>query len=219
VHSGSTNTINHVPSSIDTISTDWTGPPPIQYPKRLSPQHGITDLRQQNLHLVPPELRSFSSQWSVEDTNNSIVRFYQDEEPWNPHQLRNSNVTDIQKNFNQPEESFRHYLQGPFSVDNTATVSDSGYYTQPTNSVLSNEPNRINEELSPEVMIQARSINIESAPSESQEMQRMPSGQRSVSKCSTRSGSKRQQIICSMTGCFQAFEHPTEHRYAKSNCD
>lgn len=216
--------MNSVPSPTDTMSTNWSVPAPRsatqvntqQHPRRVGQQQNNIDPRLQSFHhLVPPVPRDFHTVQNNVDIANPLLRFYQDVEPWNPHKLRNSNVNTDRNNFAQSEGRFRSYREGPHSVDSNALVSDSGYYTHPTRSVFSNDPQRTNEELPAEVMTQTKNMNVEPAHCESQEMKRVPSDRRSMSQYSNRSGNPKPQFPCVEPGCSVVSKCQSEHKCVK----
>ncbi|KAF3001516.1 hypothetical protein E8E13_009221 [Curvularia kusanoi] len=136
-----------------------------------------------------------------------MARFYSSDEPWNPL-MSNPDVSNNQS-FSQPD--FGQYRQSPRSdIDN---VSDSGYQTQRPPSVLSNEPGRIGQELPPEFIFQARSMNVKNVPNAAQPMLRTASDQKSVlSQHSSRSGASRQLISCPEPTCLAISKCKSEHK-------
>lgn len=185
----------------------------LQQPSKNAQYHNVDP----NLHnarfLAPPGSQSVTVfQNHVEPIADPITRFYQGDEPWNP--MKYSNHSSGRDAFNQPQRSFRQYRQGPCSdVGSNARVSDSGYHTQPTQSILSQDPGHVDQELPSELLMHTSTMKVHSTPSESHEMQRMPSDQRSQSQYSSRSASHRQQFPCPESGCEVISKCQSEHKY------
>lgn len=128
--------------------------------------------------------------------------------------MRNPQEIDSRNNFLRTENSYGPYRQGPCSdIGSNVPASESGYYTQPTRSVLSNEPGHVHQKLPTEAIDQIRDLNVESTPSESQDMVPTASDRRSVSQYSSRSGQQRQQFPCSEPGCTTVLKCQSEHKY------
>jgi hypothetical protein len=164
-----------------------------------------------NLHnarfLAPPGTQSVPVfQNHLEPIADPIARFYQGDEPWNP--MKYSNAGNGRDAFNQPQRSFRQYRQGPASdLGSNARVSDSGYHTQPPQSI-----GHVDQELPSELLMQTKTMNVQSAPSDSHEMQRIPSDQRSISQYSNRSGRPRPMIPCTEPDCNVTSNCNSEHK-------
>lgn len=164
--------------------------------------------------LAPPGAQSVPVfQNHAEPIADPMVRFYQDqgEAPWNP--MKHSNPSGGRDALSQPQRHFRQYRQGPTSdLGSNARVSDSGYYTQPPQSIMSQDAVYVDQELPSEFMMQTKTMNVHSTPSDSHEMQRMPSDQRSISQYSSRSGRPRQSIPCQEPGCDVTSNCNSEHK-------
>jgi hypothetical protein len=147
---------------------------------------------------------------------NPIARFYhQDDQPWSVlgMGMRHPGSHAHQSDFLHPHDNLGPYRQGPCSdIGSHVSPSDSGYQTLPTQSVLSIEPGRVDQELSLEVMDRARNLTVEYSPTGSQAMARRASDQGSVSQRSTRSGNPRQQFPCPEPDCTTILKCQSEFK-------
>jgi hypothetical protein len=163
-----------------------------------------------NPHLVPPGPRT-----SVDHGNMYSMNNYSDDSPWSTLGMRTSGPNISSNRYASSSINYRGFLSGPGSeVSSTAPRSDSGYYTQPTGSVLSHEPDRRDQELPTEITQRVGSMNVGSVTSEPPEMKRMPSDQRSVSQLSTRSGSRSKQLPCLVKDCPAVMKCRSDLKYA-----
>ncbi|KAF3049085.1 hypothetical protein E8E11_005390 [Didymella keratinophila] len=116
--------------------------------------------------LAPPGAQSVPVfQNHAEPIADPMVRFYQDqgEAPWNP--MKHSNPSGGRDALSQPQRHFRQYRQGPTSdLGSNARVSDSGYYTQPPQSIMSQDAVYVDQELPSEFMMQTKTMNVHSTP-------------------------------------------------------
>ena len=165
-------------------------------------------------HLAPPEPQSFSTvQNNLEPIVDPLTRFYQGDEPWNP--MRYSNASAGQNTFSQPQYGFGQYRQKPCSeVGSNAPVSDSGYHTHPTQSILSIDPGQVEQDLPSDIMVGTKALDMRSMPTESKYMIRTASDQRSVSQYSNRSETQRLQIRCPEPECGATSKCKSDHKYA-----
>lgn len=214
------------PSPTDTALSHWTAPLPQQadhvharIPKQINrqinQQHGNIDPRLQGLnpYLAAPMQKSRSVvQQAPESSASPLARWSrQNDQPWTPLRLgmRASHMNSDQANFHQ-QDNYSQLRQGPFS-DNGSNVarSDSGYHTQ---SILSVDPGRADQELSQDIMSRARNLHVDCSPTESQAMARRPSSHGSISQYSGR-GHKQQQFPCEDPDCDVVLKCQSEHKY------
>lgn len=229
--SGAKTAIKSVPSPTDTALSHWTAPLPRQanhvnariprqINRQISQQHGKIDPRLQGLnpYLASPMQRPRSVvQQAPEPSASPIARWrHQSDQPWTPLGLgmRETHINSEQANFHQ-QDNYGPYRQGPCS-DNGSNVarSDSGYHTQ---SILSIDPGRTDQELSQDIMSSARNLNVDCLPTESRAMARRPSSHGSVSQYSSRSH-KQQQFPCDDPDCDVVLKCQSEHKYVHSYC-
>ncbi|XPS70618.1 hypothetical protein M3J07_002823 [Ascochyta lentis] len=219
IYPGARTTINSVPSPTDTIHTTQTAPPrrtatrmSFQQSNRSVPCDNIDPSLQNPRYLALPGAHSFpTTQHHMEPIADPITRFWASDEPWNPMKYSNANAG--QNNFNQPQRNFDQYPQRPCSdVGSNTPVSDSGYQTQPPQSIFSNDAGHVDQSLPAELMVQTKTLNAQTAPMVSHEMRRTSSDQRSVSNLSYRSGSQKQQIPCSVPDCFTISNCQSVHK-------
>lgn len=89
------------------------------------------------------------------------------DEPWSSVRMRNSNVAAARPAFSQSSMNYGPYREHPGSdIDK----SDSGYYTHRPQSVISNEPGRVDQELPTEMTFNVGNMSVNSAPSEPTEV-------------------------------------------------
>lgn len=161
--------------------------------------------------VVPPGPRSHPLVHNADQIVDPITRLCRSDGPWNPHQMRNSNIGTSQSPAQYGQAELSQYRQRSRSEIDVA--SDSGYHTQPARSVLSNEPGHGGQELPLDFMLQAQNMNVDVAPETSHSMARTASDQRSVSQHSSRSGRCRQQFPCSVPGCLVISKCASELKY------
>ena len=216
--------IPSAPSPTNTMRTNRTAPPGtvnhlnVQHPRKVSQQLRNIDPRLQSSHanLVPP---GPTFPHVPEPIASPMARFcHQEEQPWSGFSMGMRTPQELanRSDFDRAQDRYNQYHRGPCSdIASNAPASDSGYYTQPTRSVLSNDPGYTQQELPPEIIEQARNLNVESSSSVSQDMVRLPSDQRSTSNYSSRSGQPKQQFPCTHPGCSEILKCQSEHKYVK----
>ncbi|KAJ4992111.1 hypothetical protein SVAN01_02432 [Stagonosporopsis vannaccii] len=186
---------------------------------RVVARLNATQLKRDTLHahvdpnshlLVPPGLQPYPLTRGADQMVDSITRLCHSEGPWNPHQMRSSNVDIVQNVSSYSNEDFSQYRQGIRSdIDNG---SDSGYQTQPAHSVIGNEPGHGGQELPMDFMLQTGNMNIDVVQETSHSMVRMVSDQRSLSQQSSRSGRYGQRYPCTAPDCTMVSRCASEHR-------
>ena len=178
------------------VQTSW----PMSLPtctQHIAPQNfnGGFTVPSYNPHLAPPGSRTPVDHGNMYFMNNSS-----DDSPWSALEMRTSG-SNISSTGHLPSSiNIRGFLSGPGS-ESTAPISDSGYQTQLTGSVLSQELSRREQELPKELTQKVASMRVGSVTSEPLNMKRMPSDQRSVSQLSGRSGSRSRQLPCLVSDC------------------
>lgn len=123
-----------------------------------------------------------------------IARQFQ-EQPWSVNNPRTVNAGSSRSPSNQSQVHFRPYREPGINLGG----SDSAYYSQsqPACSVLSNEPDCYNQDLSPSVTLQVEGMNVGSPTIEAPAISRTHSEIRSqVSSRSGKSGKSSRQIPC-----------------------
>ncbi len=116
------------------------------------------------------------------------------EPAWSPYNLRASQLGNTHGLSDQSNVNFQ-FPCGPTSdVDSQAVPSDEGYGSRNTKSVMSNDPEHINQELPASLMSHIGNMRVESVASEAPTMSRMPSDQRS--HVSSHSGRSRKELPC-----------------------
>ncbi|KAF2682432.1 hypothetical protein K458DRAFT_405700 [Lentithecium fluviatile CBS 122367] len=131
---------------------------------------------------VPPVGRPRSAMDNANPMDPVMSRVYggMHDEPWSAVRMRNSSVATARPSYSQPGMTYGSYREQPQSdIDSIAPRSDSGYYTHPPQSVISNEPGRVNQELPSDMTFQVGNISVNSAPSEPTEVFPMQSDQAS----------------------------------------
>jgi hypothetical protein len=142
-----------------------------------------------------------------------IVRQMQ-EQSWSVYNPRSSNTNGSRSPSRQSNINYRRY-RGPGSdVDSQVLPSDEGYFSQMTDqSVLSNEPGHVNQELPPNVTTPVDNMNIESVANEAPARSRLPSDQRSyTSYVSSRSGKSNKPAPC--PECGEVSKCNSDYKYA-----
>ncbi|KAF2109428.1 hypothetical protein BDV96DRAFT_604761 [Lophiotrema nucula] len=162
---------------------------PMNYGQAIDPT-----LSNAALLTVPSMSRSRSAvdpRNTIENNANPITRFYNEDAPWSSERPRNPIASMARHSFSHPNMEYGTYRDGPGSdIDSIAPRSDSGYYTHPPHSIISNDPERCDQELPSDVTFQVGNITVASAPSEPADMYRMPSNSDQVSQYSSRSQGK-----------------------------
>ena len=149
---------------------------------------------------LPSHLALLAPPGQVHSSYNSIARHLQDQ-PWNPGNLRSSGSSGGRSPLNQPNVQYGSYrgTPGPGSdMDSNIVASDSGYHSQPPQSIFSNEPCQSSQEVPSNMTFQVRNMNVESTPSDAPVMTRMQSDQ--VSQISSRSGKSGKTLYCPECG-------------------
>lgn len=179
------------------------------------PFTNIDPALQKPRYLALPETHPFQAASNhAEPIVDAITRWDQGDEPWN--HVRYSSANAGQETFGQPHHSFSQYRQGPCSeAGSYAPVSDSGYHTQAPQSMLNNDLDHVEQDLPTQPMVQTRALNMQSVPTESHGMRRIPSDQRSISQHSNRSGNPKQQVQCSEPGCSTVSKCKSDHKYVQ----
>jgi hypothetical protein len=128
------------------------------------------------------------------------------DEPWSSVRMRNSHVANARSSFSQSNIPYGAYREPPVSdIDK----SDSGYFTHPPQSVIS-EPRRVGQELPSEMAFQMGNISVTSAPSEPTEVFPAPSDQ--TSQYSGRSATQSKATYkCSK--CGELSKCPSDYKY------
>ncbi|KAF2874923.1 hypothetical protein BDV95DRAFT_486726 [Massariosphaeria phaeospora] len=145
-----------------------------------------------SLLAVPPVSRPQSA---VDlSSADPIARFYNDA-PWSTEHMRSSRGTTARPSFSQPNMDYRTYRDGPGSeAESIAPRSDSGYYTHHAHSVISNEPERADQELPSDMTFGVSNIEVGSTPSEPKDSFRLQSDQ--ASQYSGRSTTHSREFKC-----------------------
>lgn len=204
-----------IPSPTSTVNSFRITPKP-RTADRLNATQMKRDVRQAHIDsnlqfLIPPGTQSYHLTPNADHMVDPITRLCRSEGPWNPHQMRNSNVSIGQNAAPYIHEDFSQYRQGVRSeVDN---ASDSGYQTQPARSVFGNEPGYSGQELPVDFMLQTKNMNVNIGQNLSLGMVRTTSDQRSVSQHSSRSGRHGQTFPCYATGCNVISKCESERKY------
>jgi hypothetical protein len=161
----------------------------------LRPPHHPDMHRPNNLqdNRIDPNLANFSllavpggrPRSAMDNTNpmeSVMSRVYSGmhDEPWSAVRMRHSSVATARPAYSQPNGAYGSYREPPGSdIESIAPKSDSGYYTHAPQSVISNEPARVDQELPSDMTFQVRNISVNSAPSEPTEVFPMQSDQAS----------------------------------------
>lgn len=210
------------PSPTHTVRTHRSAPsrhvPQRQRRVEIVEQNSNLDPRLQHAQQRLPRLNTqqpAAGQHNAEPILNPITLFYnQNEEPWNQFGMRNVQDSTAQNNFLQTQVYHGQHHRGPCSdAGSNVPVSDSGYYTHQTPSVLSNEPGNTHQELPAGLLDRTRHLNVDRSPTGSQPMTRRPSDQRSVlSHHSSRSGRNKQVFPCREPGCSEVSKSASEQK-------
>lgn len=191
------------PASVNTVGNipHLRGLNRMNYPQNLSPVDsgiGFDMPRDPSLldpHYVPPYYDASPSRAP--------------EPAWSPFNLRNPQAGGSHGPLRQPNMDFR-FTGGPRSdVDSQALLSDEGYFSRNTQSVMSNEPAHVNQELPANFMSNINNMRVESVASEAPTMSRMPSDQRSF--VSSRSGKSRKEHTCPL--CQEVLKCNSEFKF------
>jgi hypothetical protein len=204
---------NH-PSPSPSVRTSMTAPnlraskhPDLNRPNNLQQENRIDPNLSFPMLAVPPVGRPRSAM----DNPNQIdvlSRVYSGmhDEPWSSVRMRTSNGPTARSSFSQPNVTYGPYRDRPGS---DIEKSDSGYYTLPPQSVISNEPGRGDQELPGEMTFQVGNISVNSAPSEPTEVFPMQSDQ--ASQYSGRSTTQSKATIkCSK--CKEVSKCPSDYK-------
>ena len=184
--SGSHSVQHQVHSPSTSVRTVMTAPDPSSFRRpsvhqtSRSPVDNNIDPNLPNLSLLAPPGHITPSSY------NPIARHFQDP-PWSAGNLRSSSAASSRNPFSHSNVQYGIYQGGPGSdLESNVLASDSGYHSQPPQSVFSNEPSRSSQELSSSITLKVGNLNVESNPSGDLGMLRMASDQ--VSQVSSRSG-------------------------------
>jgi hypothetical protein len=110
------------------------------------------------------------------------------EPAWSPYNLRQSQSSGAHGLSPQSSANFRSPWGPGSDIGSQALASDEGYFSGNTRSVISNEPDHVNQELSASFMSNVNNMHVGSVASEAPTMSRVPSDQRShLSRSSARS--------------------------------
>ena len=142
-----------------------------------------------------------------------IVRQLQ-ESSWSVYNPRSSNTSGARTPSRQSDMNYRGFPGLGSDVGSHLLPSDEGYFSQRTDqSVLSNEPSNVNQELPANISTPLSNINVGSVTGEAPARARLPSDQRShTSRVSTRSGKSSRPTQC--TECGETSKCNSEHKYA-----
>ena len=138
--------------------------------------------------------------------NDVMSRVYggMHDEPWSSVRMRTSNGATARPSFSQ---TYGPYREQPGSdVDK----SDSGYYTHPPQSVISNEPAHVDQELPSEMTFQVGNISVNSAPTEPTEVFPMHSDQ--ASQYSSRSTTQTKATY-KCPKCKEVSKCPSDYKF------
>lgn len=150
--------------------------------------------------LAPPNPYSQSSY-------DPIARQLQ-EQPWSAHNPRSS----VSSGSRSPLLRSPGQFIFPHGSVSEVDVSDSGYISQPPPSLLSNEPNCYNQDLSPTITDQVNNMNVASTSRSATEMRRISSDSRSqISSRSARSGRSGKHLQCQE--CGEVSKCNSDHKY------
>ncbi|CBX95699.1 hypothetical protein LEMA_P028510.1 [Plenodomus lingam JN3] len=153
--------------------------------------------------LAPPSQYSQSSY-------DPIARQFQ-EQPWSVNNPRTSHPGGSRSPSTQPQMQYKMYRESGIN----AGCPDSAYYSQsqPAHSVLSNEPDCYNVELSPSVTFQIERMNVKSPATEAPPMARAHSALRSQgSSRSGKSGKLSKKIPCPNPECTTVSNCESEYK-------
>lgn len=127
------------------------------------------------------------------------------DEPWSAVRMRTSNVPAARPPFPQLSMNYGPYRERPGS---DIGESDSGYYTHRPQSVTSNEPGRVDQELQPEMAFHVSAMSVNSGPSEPTEVYPISD---QASQYSSRSASQsKMQFKCSK--CNETMKCPSDYK-------
>ncbi|CAN9346529.1 unnamed protein product [Alternaria alternata] len=116
------------------------------------------------------------------------------EPAWSPFNLRNPQSSGSHGPPRQLNTNFRLSYGPKSDIGSQASPSDEGYFSHNTRSVVSNDPDYVNQELPAGLLSNMDGMNVESVTSEAPTMSRMPSDQ--LSLVSSRSGKSKKVSIC-----------------------
>ncbi len=190
--SASHNIQHQVHSPSPSVRTVLTTPDSSSFHRRSAPQSSRSPLENN----IDPNLPNFAL--LTPSTYNPIARHFQDQ-PWSAGNLRSSSAASGRGSFNHSNVQYGIYRGGPGSdIDSNVLASDSGYHSQPPQSVFSNEPSRNSQEIPSSITHKVSNLNVEPSPSEALEMQPMSSDQ--ISQVSSRSGKSGKSFRCGECG-------------------
>ncbi|KAF1842674.1 uncharacterized protein K460DRAFT_407069 [Cucurbitaria berberidis CBS 394.84] len=195
--SGPRSVQHQMPSPSASIRTVVTAPDPRSFNQSSFHQanrspigHNIDPNLPDNLSLLAPSGHVSRPSYSL------IARHFQDQ-PWSAGNLRSSDTSGGRSPLNQPAVQYGSYRGVPSpgsDIDSNVLPSDSGYHSQPPQSVFSNEPGQRSQDVPSSIPFPDCNLNIESTPSEAPAMRRMTSDQ--ISQISGRSEKSGKSLLC-----------------------
>ncbi|CAO2656646.1 Nn.00g054490.m01.CDS01 [Neocucurbitaria sp. VM-36] len=194
--SGPRSVQHQMPSPSTSVRTVMTAPDlgsynrPSFHANRSPIENNIDPNLPDNLSLLAPPAPISRSSY------NPIARHLQDQ-PWSAGNLRSTGTSGGRSPLSQPNVQYGSYrgALGPGSdIDSHVLPSDSGYHSQPPQSVFSNDQGQISHDAPSHISYQVRDINVESTPSEALPIARLHSDQ--ISQISSRSGKSGKAIQC-----------------------
>ncbi|KAF1996730.1 hypothetical protein P154DRAFT_579665 [Amniculicola lignicola CBS 123094] len=166
------------------------------------------NLSQSFLLSVPPMPRSRPA---LEPTGNAdpIARFYNDQ-PWSTEHMRNSSIPTGRMPLSNSNMEYGPYRERIGSDYGSVTQrSDSGYHTQHPRSVVSNPPDRSDQEL-PRDMFRVENMHVTSVASDPGDVLRVEGGADKASVYSGRSTGK--EFRCTQHGCREVSKCKSDHK-------
>jgi hypothetical protein len=126
--------------------------------------------------------------------------------------MRSSNPIGFRSPFGQPTVDYQQFRGPGSNVDSHISPSDEGYSSQMAHSILSNEPDRTNQEVPSIMLNQVDAMNVQAPASEAPSMSRRLSDQRS--QFSGRSGkSNKSTFPCPIPDCAEISKCKSDHKY------
>ncbi|KAF2729087.1 hypothetical protein EJ04DRAFT_589820 [Polyplosphaeria fusca] len=158
--------------------------------------------------LTIPSPSQLSRPRSALDNTNPIQRFYNEDDPWSSERVRNPHMSFGRSSFSQPNFEYSNYRDRPGSVGESTHRSDSGYYTHPPHSIMSNDPENYDQEL-PDMTMQIRNISVAPAAGEPTDQFRSTNIDQ-TSQYSSQSRSK--EIKCPVPDCKEVSKCKSDHK-------
>jgi hypothetical protein len=203
---------NQAPSPTNSARSTRTTPNSRSSDRRLYHQaphstvnHGVGRNVASDSSFLSPDYRAYGY--------DPIARQMQ-EPSWSVYNPRSSNTSGARTPSRQSDMNYRGFPGPGSDVGSHLLPSDEGYFSQRTDqSVLSNEPSNVNQELPANIPTPLSNINVGSVTGEAPARSRLPSDQRShVSQVSSRSGKSSRPTAC--TECGEISKCNSEHKYA-----